>query len=83
MSFTAGSAEAAKKIAESLELFSISLSFGSVQSSISIPLKMSHSSVPLGMTGVRMPPPDLLRLAIGIEDTDDLITDLTRCLDLI
>ena len=83
LSFTVGSAEAAKKVAESLELFSISLSFGSVQSSISIPLKMSHSSVPEGMTGVRMPPADLLRLAVGIEDTDDLIADLSRCLDLI
>ncbi len=83
LSFTVGSAEAAKKMAEELELFSISLSFGSVQSSISIPLKMSHSSVPAGMKGVRIPPADLLRLAVGIEDTDDLIADLSRCLDLI
>jgi cystathionine beta-lyase len=83
LSFTVGSAEAAKKMAEGLELFGISLSFGSVQSSISIPLKMSHSSVPADMEGVRMPPADLLRLAVGIEDVDDLIADLARCLDLV
>jgi cystathionine beta-lyase len=81
LSFEAGSAIAAKRIAEESALFSISLSFGSVQSSISIPAKMSHASVPAGMTSVRMPPADLLRISAGIEDTDDLIADLSRCLD--
>ncbi len=83
LSFTAGSAESAKAIAERSELFSISLSFGSVQSSISIPLKMSHSSVPVEMTSVRKPPADMLRLSIGIEDTEDLIADLSASLDSI
>ena len=81
LSFTAGSAELAKAIAERSELFSISLSFGSVQSSISIPLKMSHASVPAEMMSVRKPPADMLRLSIGIEDTEDLIADLSRCFD--
>jgi cystathionine beta-lyase len=81
LSFEAGSATAAKMVAEESMLFSISLSFGSVQSSISIPAKMSHASVPVGMTSVRMPPADLLRLSIGIEDADDLIADLSHCLD--
>ena len=81
LSFTAGSAEMAKAIAERSELFSISLSFGSVQSSISIPLKMSHASVPAEMMSVRKPPADMLRLSIGIEDTEDLIADLSRCLN--
>ena len=83
LSFTAGTAKAAKTIAEQSELFSISLSFGSVQSSISIPLKMSHSSVTAEMTSVRKPPPDMLRLSIGIEDESDLIADLSRCLDAV
>lgn len=81
LSFTASSATAAKAVAELSELFSISLSFGSVQSSISIPLKMSHSSVTPEMTSVRVPPPEMLRLSIGIEDEGDLIADLSRCLD--
>ncbi|QMV17875.1 aminotransferase class V-fold PLP-dependent enzyme [Granulicella sp. 5B5] len=81
LSFTAGSAEVAKAIAERLELFSISLSFGSVQSSISVPVKMSHASVTEEMTSVRKPPADMLRLSIGIEDVDDLIADLRACLD--
>ncbi len=83
LSFTAGTAEAAKAIAEQSELFSISLSFGSVQSSISIPLKMSHSSVTAEMTSVRKPPADMLRLSIGIEDESDLIADLSHCLDAV
>jgi cystathionine beta-lyase len=81
LSFTAGSAAVAKRIAGESKLFSISLSFGSVQSSISIPAKMSHASVPTEMKSVRMPSDDLLRLSIGIEDTDDLVADLSRCLD--
>jgi cystathionine beta-lyase len=83
LSFEASSAATAKRIAEDSRLFSISLSFGSVQSSISIPAKMSHATLPAGLTDVRMPPDNLLRLSIGIEDTDDLIADLSRSLDIL
>lgn len=83
LSFVAKSAEAAKAIAGRLELFSISLSFGSVQSSISIPATMSHASVTEEMTSVRKPTSDLLRLSIGIEDVDDLIEDLKAGLDAV
>jgi len=81
LSFTVGSGEAAKRLAETLELFNISLSFGGLKSAISIPVKMSHSSVPEEMRAARAIPEDLLRLAIGIEDTDDLLQDLRRGLD--
>jgi cystathionine beta-lyase len=42
---------------------------------------MSHSSVPAEMRDARVVPEDLVRLAIGIEDVDDLIDDLRRSLD--
>ncbi len=70
-------------IAEGSELFRISVSFGSVNSTISIPLRMSHASVPLDLRAARSLPEDLLRLSIGIEDSEDLIADLGRKLEAI
>jgi cystathionine beta-lyase len=80
LSFTAENAAAAKYIAEKTELFKISVSFGSVNSTISIPVKMSHASVPAEILASRPIPDSLLRLSIGIEDADDLVDDLRRCL---
>jgi len=56
------------------------VSFGSVNSTISIPLRMSHASVPAEVLATRSIPDSLLRLSIGIEDADDLMDDLSRCL---
>jgi cystathionine beta-lyase len=81
LSFTAGTAAAAKSVAEKSELFRISVSFGSVNSTISIPVKMSHASVPVEILAFRPIPESLVRLSIGIEDAEDLIDDLRRCLD--
>jgi cystathionine beta-lyase len=77
LSFTAGSHAFAKRIAEGSELFRISVSFGSVHSTISIPHNMSHASVPEELKAARAIPQDLLRLAVGIEDPDDLLEDFT------
>jgi cystathionine beta-lyase len=81
LSVTVGSPERAKSIAEKTALFRIAVSFGSVNSTISIPFKMSHASVPADLREARAIPPDLLRLSIGIEDPEDLIDDLNKCLD--
>jgi cystathionine beta-lyase len=76
----AGSRERAKLLAESLQLFKIAVSFGSVTSTVSIPAAMSHASVPVEQRASRDIPDDLLRLSIGIEDTQDLLDDLDRAL---
>ena len=81
LSFTAASAAAAKDIAEKSRMFRISVSFGSVSSTISVPLKMSHASVPPEVLAQRPIPDSLLRLSIGIEDADDLIEDLKQAMD--
>ncbi len=81
LSFTAGSAARAKAIAEQSQLFRISVSFGSVSSTISVPVKMSHASLPPELAALRPIPESLLRLSIGIEDVGDLIEDLGRCLE--
>jgi cysteine-S-conjugate beta-lyase len=81
ISVAVGSPERAKNLAEKTELFRIAVSFGSVNSTISIPVKMSHASVPMDKRVARAIPQDLVRLSIGIEDPADLIEDLRHCLD--
>jgi cystathionine beta-lyase len=83
LSFQAGSPEAAKRIAEKARLFAIAVSFGSVHSTIGIPLKMSHASTPSELRSTRAIPEDLVRLSIGIEDCDDLMQDLDDVLKLV
>jgi len=79
--FTVGSTAAAKRIAENTKLFKIAVSFGSVNSTISIPYVMSHASVPAEDRSTRGIPQDLLRLSVGVEDAEDLIADLEEQLD--
>jgi len=80
LSFETGDVEASRRVVESLRLFSISVSFGGVGSSASLPCRMSHASIPAEVRRARRLPEDLVRLSIGIEDADDLIEDLARAL---
>jgi cystathionine beta-lyase len=82
VSFTTGDPERSVWIVEAARLFAIAVSFGSVGSSISLPCRMSHASIPQELRGRLGPPPDLIRLSVGIEDAGDLIADLGQALDL-
>lgn len=81
LSFMTGSVERSAKIVQALRLFAIRVSFGSISSSVSMPASMSHKSVPVELRDRYAPPPDLIRLSIGIERLDDLVADLTAALD--
>lgn len=78
VSFTTGNDKLSADVAESTRLFKIAVSFGSVGSTISLPYRMSHASIPNALRDRLAPPPDLVRLSVGIEDVDDLIQDLER-----
>jgi cystathionine beta-lyase len=78
LSFTTGSVEASKAIVEATRMFHICVSFGSINSTISMPGCMSHASVPPDLAASRALPPDLVRISVGIEDADDLIADLKQ-----
>ena len=78
LSFTTGSAELSRRIVEAARMFSICVSFGSINSTISLPGCMSHASVPPEVGELRELPCDLVRLSVGIEDVGDLIADLER-----
>jgi cystathionine beta-lyase len=80
VSFATGDPERSRRIVESLALFTIAVSFGAVGSSVSLPCRMSHASIPTELRSRLAPPADLVRLSLGIEDPDDLLDDLARAL---
>lgn len=81
VSFETASPDLSRRVAEALRLFTISVSFGSVSSSVGMPARMSHASIPQGARSSIRVPEALVRLSIGIEDVADLIADLSNALD--
>src|SRR6185437_4978338 len=77
LSIDTGNTQLSKKIVDLSQLFTIAVSFGSLNSFISMPVTMSHASVPKDKLVV---PPSLIRLSIGIEDVNDLIDDLKQAI---
>jgi cystathionine beta-lyase len=82
VSFTTGDDELSSEIVESTKLFKVAVSFGSVGSTISLPCRMSHASIPSALRDRLAPPSDLVRLSVGIEDPGDLLDDLERAFEL-
>jgi cystathionine beta-lyase len=74
--FETGNPELSRTLAEATRIFAITVSFGSVNSSISLPHCMSHSSIPQELRAQCQFPADLVRLSVGIEDAEDLVADL-------
>ena len=78
ISFTVrGGAEAARKVVAKTKIFTLAESLGAVESLIEIPAAMTH----LSAEGSPLEVDDsLIRLSVGIETVDDLITDLDHAL---
>ena len=74
----AGGEGAARKFAESTELFQLAESLGGVESLIGYPSEMTHASV--RGTALEVPA-NVVRLSVGIEDVADLTADLLTALD--
>lgn len=74
----AGGAAAARRFAESTEVFQLAESLGGVESLIGYPSEMTHASV----KGTELEVPDtIVRLSVGIESVDDLVADVVQALD--
>ncbi|XP_058205276.1 cystathionine beta-lyase, chloroplastic isoform X1 [Rhododendron vialii] len=80
LSFLTGSIALSKHITETTKYFTIAVSFGSVKSLISMPCFMSHASIPAAVREARGLTEDLVRISVGIEDVNDLISDLDNAL---
>ncbi|MGF7046869.1 cystathionine gamma-lyase/homocysteine desulfhydrase [Paenibacillus sp. DS2015] len=81
VSFDVGHADKVADVLSKLKYFTLAESLGAVESLISVPARMTHASIPkdrreeLGITE------GLIRISVGIEDSEDLIEDLARALD--
>ena len=81
VAFDVGSLAAARKVLESVKLCTLAESLGGVETLISHPATMTHASVDaakrerLGITD------GMVRISVGIEDTDDIISDLDQALE--
>lgn len=82
LSFETGDIDVSERIVESAKLWAISVSFGCVNSLISMPCRMSHASIDAKTRKERALPEDIIRLCVGIEDADDLIDDLSRAVSV-
>lgn len=82
LSFVTGDPEFSRTIVEATKLFAITVSFGGVNSTISLPNYMSHASIPAHLRQQKSIPADLVRVSVGAEDVDDLIDDLSQALEL-
>ena len=80
VSFDVGSPEAARIVLESVTVCTLAESLGGVETLICHPATMTHASVApevrerLGITD------GLVRISVGIEDTDDIIADIDQAL---
>jgi cystathionine gamma-synthase len=72
-----GGENAAIATCNAARLFTLAESLGAVESLISHPLRMTHASAAGSAVA---PPPELVRISVGLEAPDDLIADLERAL---
>ena len=78
-----GGIEAGRKLMDNVRLCSLAVSLGATDTLIQHPASMTHACVPLevrknvGITN------GLVRLSVGIEDSEDIIADLEQALEKI
>ena len=75
-----GTGDDARRASEALRLFTLAPSLGGVESLVSIPVLTSHLMVPAAERDQMGVTDQMLRLSVGIENADDLITDLEHAL---
>jgi len=75
-----GTGEDAKKVSEAMRLFTLATSLGGVESRVSIPVITSHAMISAEHRQKMGVTEQLIRLSVGIENSDDLIADLEHAL---
>jgi cystathionine gamma-synthase len=78
-----GTGEDARRVSEAMRLFTLAPSLGGAESLVSIPVLTSHAMIPaeervkMGVTE------QMVRLSVGIENAEDLISDLEHALEAV
>lgn len=79
--FIKGGMPAARSFLENVKVFSLAESLGGVESLIEHPAIMTHASVPAEVRKTLGIDDSLIRLSVGIEDLEDLLSDLKTAFD--
>ncbi len=80
LSFTLKEDSQAIRFVESLNLFILGESLGGVESLVGVPALMTHASIPKEQREAAGIKDGLVRLSVGIEDSQDLLEDLEQAL---
>lgn len=75
-----GGVEAGKKLMNAVRLWSLAENLGAVESIITHPVTMTHAAIPRDERIASGITDGLVRLSVGLEDTEDLIADLDQAL---
>jgi cystathionine gamma-lyase len=76
-----GNLEDARRVLERTRLFTLAESLGGVESLIEHPAIMTHASVPAETRKTLGIADTLIRISVGVEDLNDLISDLKNALE--
>lgn len=79
----AGGEEAIRTFVEGLQFFSLAESLGGVESLVCHPASMTHSPVAADVLAKAGIHGNLIRLSVGLEDSEDLLADLMAALDAV
>ncbi len=72
-----------RRFLENVQLFALAESLGGVESLIEHPAIMTHASIPPENRAALGIGDSLIRLSVGVEDVEDLRTDLAKALAMI
>ena len=76
--FLKGGINESRRFLENVKLFALAESLGGVESLVDHPAIMTHASIPKAVREQLGIHDNLIRLSVGIEDSDDLIADLVH-----
>ena len=81
ISIDLGSIKNARTFVKNLEIFTLAESLGGVESLVCHPASMTHASIPENIRNDLGITEGLVRLSVGIEDVNDLISDIDQAIN--
>ncbi|KAK6203065.1 putative gamma-cystathionase [Scheffersomyces amazonensis] len=76
-----GGAKGASVFTSSTKIFTLAESLGGIESLVEVPAVMTHGGIPKVEREANGVYDDLVRVSVGIEDTEDLINDIQQALE--
>lgn len=75
-----GGLQAGRELMNNVRLCSLAVSLGAVDTLVQHPASMTHANIPKDIREITGITDDLVRLSVGIEDSEDIIADLEQAL---